>query len=215
MSEIHIFTGHYGSGKTEVSVNFALAQKKAGKRVAIIDLDTVNPYFRTNDLRAILEDAGVEVIAGRYASTNVDMPILPADIFRAFDTEGCFIFDVGGDDEGAYALGQYAELFEKNGYQMHFVVNTKRPLTASAGDLLAMEQEIETASRLRFTDIYNNTNLAKETDASTLLSARRELSELEKESGLRIAKHCGVERALVDIEPELAFPMKIYLKMPF
>ncbi len=215
MSEIHIFSGHYGSGKTEIAVNFAIAQQKAGKNVTIIDLDTVNPYFRTGDLRNMLEDMGISVIAGRFASSNVDMPLAPAEVMRAFGNEGCFIFDVGGDEDGAYALGCYAGRLKKNGFEMHLVVNLRRPLTASARDIMDIKRGIEAASRLEFTDIYNNTNLSAETDADTIMSSVGELVELERLSGLKVVKHCGTKAALSDIEESKAFPMELYLKLPF
>ena len=213
MRELHIFTGHYGSGKTEVSVNFAAKLRREGKKVTIIDLDTVNPYFRTNDLRKRLEDMGIEVIAGRFASTNVDMPLVPAEISKAFNSDGCFIFDVGGDDEGAYALGRYTSEFEKSGYEMHLVVNTRRPLTSTAEEICAMAADIEKASRLKITDIYNNTNLSYETDKSTVMSGIGELKRAEELTGLKIARHCGTAEAVSEIPSETAFEMEIYLKL--
>lgn len=216
MKEIHIFTGHYGSGKTEIAINFALAKKKEFSEVSIIDIDTVNPYFRTNDLKDFLEKNGINVIAGKFASTNVDMPIVPADVLSAFDKEnGCFIFDVGGDDEGAYALGRYSQHFCKSGYNMHFVVNMKRLLTSSAEELFKMSQDIERASRLKITDIFNNTNISHMTDNKTLLSAEDELKRLEDMLGIKVARHCGTKDALQNIDTDKAFLMNIYLKMPF
>lgn len=215
MSEIHIFSGHYGSGKTETAVNFAIAQQKNGKDVTIIDLDTVNPYFRTSDLRNMLEDMGIRVIAGRFASSNADMPLVPAELMSAFGNDGCFIFDVGGDEDGAYALGGYAEQIKRNGFEMHLVVNMRRPLTLAAAEVMELKRGIEAASRLEFTDIYNNTNLSRETDADTLMSSAGELAELERLSGLRVAKHCGTKKALSGIDKSRAFPMELYLRLPF
>lgn len=215
MSEIHIFSGHYGSGKTEIAVNFAAAQRKQGKDVTIIDLDTVNPYFRTSDLRNILENKGIRVIAGKFASSNTDMPILPPDVMSAFGNEGCFIFDVGGDDDGAYALGGYSDQIKKNGFEMHLVVNLKRPLTSAAPDIIDIKRGIETASRLKFTDIYNNTNLSRDTEPDTLMSLAGELVELERLSGLKVVKHCGTKNALSCIPGNDVFPIELYLRLPF
>ncbi|MFR8976143.1 MAG: hypothetical protein ACLVG9_09110, partial [Eubacteriales bacterium] len=106
-SNIYIVTGHYGSGKTEFSVNYALSLKKTCEKVFLVDLDIVNPYFRSNDARALLEDAGICVIAPAYAGTNVDIPVLPPEIMRIFEEEDAkIILDVGGDDDGAIALGR-------------------------------------------------------------------------------------------------------------
>ena len=213
--QIHIFTGHYGSGKTEVSLNFAIKAANRGEKVTIIDLDTVNPYFRTNDAKAILQEHGIDVIASEFASTNLDMPTVPAEVLGVFDREGIIIFDVGGDDEGAYALGQYFSFFKKTGYKMHLVVNAKRPLCSTSEEIVEMALDIQRASRLKFTDIFNNTNVAKATDETTLMSEIDEIQKAAKELGIEIAAHCGKENALKNIESNKAFEMNIYIKMPF
>ena len=55
MKRITLFAGHYGSGKTNIAVNLAGHLKKSRDRVAIADIDIVNPYFRTRDSKAELE----------------------------------------------------------------------------------------------------------------------------------------------------------------
>jgi len=125
---IYVITGHYGSGKTEFAVNLA----KKLKNPVIVDMDIVNPYFRTVDAKAMLEAQGVKVIAPEFANTNVDVPSLPPDIFGALQGDNDVILDVGGDDDGAIVLGQYNKYFQ-NGYEMYFVMNFCRPMTADAG----------------------------------------------------------------------------------
>lgn len=218
-NRIHIFSGHFGSGKTEVALNFAIKQRNKGKKVTIVDFDIVNPYFRTNDARGILEESGIKVVANRYASSNLDMPTVPLDIMSVFDdTESVAVFDVGGDDDGALALGQYRQHFNRLGYEMHFVVNTKRPLTQCADELLEIARRIEAASGLKFTDIYNNTNLSSATDESTLFSNYAELEKLSQNMGILIKRNCGVDTALKNIPGELidtAFKMNIYIPKPW
>lgn len=218
-NKIHIFSGHFGSGKTEVALNFALQEKRKGEDVIIVDLDIVNPYFRTNDARIILMKNGIKVIANDYASSNVDMPTMPLDILSVFNSDNAIIiFDVGGDDDGALALGQYKQYFDKYGYDMHFVVNTKRPLTRTKNELTEIAQRIESASRLKFTDIYNNTNLSDKTDENTLFSDYDELKKLSKEMGISITKNCGIDKALSNIPLDLkdtAFHMEICILKPW
>ena len=213
--EIHIFTGHYGSGKTEVALNFAIKAANEGKKVTIIDLDTVNPYFRTNDAKTLLQSKGINVVASEFASTNIDMPTVPAEVIGVFETDGIIIFDVGGDDDGAYALGQYLRFFEDTDYKMHLVINSRRPLTTTSEEMVNMAINIQNASRLKIKDIYNNTNLAKETDENTLLSGIEEIEKAAQLLGIKIAKHCGKENAIKGIESQKAFKMQIYIKMPF
>ena len=216
--KIHIFSGHFGSGKTEVALNFAMKHRKSGEKVTIVDFDIVNPYFRTNDAREILEKNGIKLIANDYASTNLDMPTVPLNILSVFEDDATVIFDVGGDDDGALALGQYKQYFDKYGYEMHLVVNTKRPLTENCEDLLEIAQRIEAASRLSFTDIYNNTNLSVQTDEKTLFSDYGEIEKLSQKMGIIIKKNCGTDAALMAVPENLkdtVFKMNIYIPKPW
>lgn len=163
-SKIHITVGHYGSGKTEFSVNYALFLKKTHDKVILVDLDIVNPYFRSNDARKLLEDAGITVIAPDYAGTNVDIPVLPPEVMRIFNSpDAQIVVDVGGDDDGAIALGRYKQFFDRADYEMNLVVNTRRPLSSTVEEIIEMKQNIEFSSRLSVTSVIADTNIADET----------------------------------------------------
>ena len=183
-----LFAGHYGSGKTNIAVNYALLLAAEGKQVCIADLDIVNPYFRTKDSAAVLEAAGVHLISPQFANSNVDLPALPAEAYRLVtDWETYGIMDIGGDDRGAYALGRYVPtLKEENNYRMVFVANASRPLTRTPEEALEVMREIEEACGLRFTDIINNTNLASETTPETVLNSQDYMEKLSVLSGLPI-----------------------------
>lgn len=169
-SKIYITVGHYGSGKTEFSVNYALELKKTCDNVILVDLDIVNPYFRSNDARSLLESHGITVIAPDYAGTNVDIPVLPAEIMRIFNEKDAkIILDVGGDDDGAIALGRYKQFFDKADYEMSLVVNTKRPLSSTVPEIIEMKENIEAASRLSVSNIIADTNIADETTKDIII----------------------------------------------
>jgi len=186
MKRVILFAGHYGSGKTNIAVNYALLLSREGKKVCIADLDIVNPYFRTKDSAAVLEKAGVDLISPRFANSNVDLPALPAESYRLVQDQSAYgIMDIGGDDRGAYALGRFVPFIrEENDYRMAFVVNFCRPLTRTAEDALEVMREIEAACGLPFTCIVNNTNLGSETTAQTLLGSEEQLRTLCRLSGL-------------------------------
>lgn len=183
-----LFAGHYGSGKTNIAVNYALKLSREGKQVVIADLDIVNPYFRTKDSAAVLEAAGVDLISPQFANSNVDLPALPAEAYRLVTDKSTYgIMDIGGDDRGAYALGRYVpSILEENNYRMVFVANCYRPLTRTPEEALEVMREIEAACGLRFTDIINNSNLASETTPETVLSSLEYMQKLSKLSGLPI-----------------------------
>ena len=188
MKRITVFSGHYGSGKTNVAISVALDAAKAGKSMTVADLDIVNPYFRTKDSAKELEAAGIELICSDYANTNVDIPALPQSMYAITDDRSrSVIVDLGGDDRGSLALGRLAPAKkEENDFYLFSVVNMFRPLTTTAQDTLEVIKEIETASGLRFTGIVNNSNLGEETTAQTVLSSVPYAEEISRVSGLPI-----------------------------
>ena len=192
-----LFAGHYGSGKTNLAVNYALLLAGEGKKVCIADLDIVNPYFRTKDSAAVLEAAGIDLISPQYANTNVDLPALPAASYRLVQDRSSYgIMDIGGDDRGAYALGRFVPFIkEENNYRMIFVANCYRPLTRTPEDAMEVMREIEAACGLRFTDIINNSNLGTETTPEILLDSVPYMEKLSKLSGLPIFAH-GAESSV-------------------
>ena len=183
-----LFAGHYGSGKTNIAVNYALLLAKEGKPVVIGDLDIVNPYFRTADSKKVLEEAGVTLISPQFANSNVDLPALPAEAYRLVEDKGIYgIMDIGGDDRGAYALGRYVPAIKEEGnYRMVFVANSYRPLTRTPEEALEVMREIETACGLAFTDIVCNANLGPETTPETVLDSVPYMETLSRLSGLPI-----------------------------
>ncbi|MBQ9196263.1 MAG: hypothetical protein IJ157_03380 [Clostridia bacterium] len=208
-----LFAGHYGSGKTNIAVNYALRLAKQGKKTALGDLDIVNPYYRAKDSQRELEAAGVRVIASAYANSNVDVPALPQEMYALTENLDTFaVLDIGGDDRGALALGRYVPaIVRENDYDMLFVFNRSRPLTRDARSALAIMREIEEACQLPFTGIVHNTNLGRETTAETVLSALPALKELSLLSGLPL-RFTAARRdiaALLPADIGEIFPMEL------
>ena len=167
MKRVTLFCGHYGSGKSNIAVNYAERIASTGASVALADIDIVNPYFRSADSRRELEAAGVQVIALPFANSNVDLPALPQEVYGLVQRRDIHaVLDVGGDDRGALALGRFVPyILEENDYEMLFVVNFFRPLTPDAASAFEILKEIEEAAGMRFTGIVNNSNLGPETPA--------------------------------------------------
>ena len=208
-----LFAGHYGSGKTNIAVNYALSLAGEGKRVCIADLDIVNPYFRTKDSAEVLSKAGVELISPQFANTNVDLPALPAESYRLVQDKSTYgIMDIGGDDRGAYALGRFTPfIVEENNYRMAFVVNFCRPLTTTAEEALEVMREIEAACGLKFTCIVHNTNLGPETTAETVTGAKTKLDALCSLSGLPLWMHTATAEVARELDGPV-LPMELQEK---
>lgn len=173
MKKITIITGHYGSGKTNISVNLALELEEKGEKVTIVDLDIVNPYFRTADFKQLFEEKGVTLVSSMYANTNLDIPAISFDIERIASEDGYLIIDVGGDDTGAIALGRYQEPFMrfKDDIDMFNVINCYREMTKFSEEALELFYEIEEKARFKHTGIINNSNLGEMTTKETILNS--------------------------------------------
>ena len=210
-----LFAGHYGSGKTNIAVNYAFKLAREGKKVCIADLDIVNPYFRTKDSEEELKAMGIELISPRFANTNVDLPALPAESYRLVQDRSVYgIMDIGGDDRGAYALGRYVGAIKAEGdYRMAFVVSCYRPLTSTVEDTVEIMREIEGACGLEFTCIVNNSNLGAETTAQTVLDSIDFAERLSAATGLEIWMHTAEESVAEQLDGLSVMPMTLQKKI--
>lgn len=216
MKRVTIFAGHYGSGKTNVAVNYALEIAKKGLAVSLSDLDIVNPYFRSKDSEQVLREAGIRFISSEYANSNVDVPALPAEAYAVTqDKERYAVVDVGGDDRGALALGRYVpDLMSENNYEMLMVLNCYRPLSRTPDDALAIMKEIEDAAKIKFTGIVNNSNIGDETTPDDVLASVGYANEISQRAGIPVVMtsvHYNIFEQLKDKIQNL-FPIKLYIR---
>ena len=216
---ISIFTGHFGSGKTEVAVNYTIRLAEKYSKTAIADFDIVNPFFRTADVRKNLEDRGVHVITPTYANTNIDVPSLPPEINMLFEKkEYRVVFDVGGDDLGAKVLSRYNESIMQDDYEMYFVINTRRPMTFSEKGIEEMIREIEASSRLKVNLLVNNTNLLGETTARDVLESTGIINGVSRKLGIPIGFISGFRPVLEQLPDDAGVPrlyLDKFIKLPW
>lgn len=182
---IYVISGHYGSGKTNIAINLAYKLMGEGS-TAIFDLDVVNPYFRTADFTDKMRSDGITVVAPIFANTNLDTPALTGEFNNIYT--GLYdnvIVDVGGDDSGAFALGQYAAGIAETGVWQHwYIVNFMRTLTLTTADNIELMRDIENAGKLPFTGIVNNTNLGAETTPDIVINSISKAKALSEASNL-------------------------------
>ena len=208
---LSIVIGAYGSGKSEIAVNMSLAQRKAWpeKHLLIADMDIINPFYRSSDCAPALEKAGIRVISPMYAGSNVDAPVIPADIFSIFDDETYTgVFDIGGEDMGATVLGSMRKRIENTDSQILMAVNTLRPFTSDPGQIAEMTAILSEAAGFKIDGYLHNTNLLDETTPAQIEEGERIMEEASKLTGVPVVATCFME----DIEiPEIkgheTFPM--------
>ena len=212
-----ILCGHYGTGKTNCAVNMAMDLKRQYPKVAVADLDIVNPYFRTKDREAEFEKAGIELICSRYANTNLDIPALPENLYRITENRDTkMILDIGGDDSGAIVLGRLASaILDENDYEMLTVINKYRPLTPDVESTVEVLREIEAASRIPFTGIVNNSNLGEETMPEDVAASLKYAEDVASAMGIPVVMttvKADLYEVLAGKIPNL-FPLRLQKKI--
>ncbi len=205
---IKAIVGHYGSGKTEIALNLALSARALGHRSAIVDMDIVNPFFRTAEQHELLSRADVELIHPPYALTGVDLPVLSAEVNRVFAQPDLkVVLDIGGDDAGAAALGGYKRFFDREPCDLFYVVNLFRPFSETADQIEAMLHRITARARMPVTGLINNANLAGETTAEDVLRCQDVLREVSQRTGVPMIMVCGMQMVLDQLPGDFDCPL--------
>ena len=211
-----LVTGHYGTGKTEFSVNLALALAGEGERVALADLDIVNPYFRSREQKELLEQAGVRLVATSQALADADVPALPAELHAVLEDRTLRgVLDIGGDPSGARVLARYRPRILKEDYQLLCVVNAARPEVRTAERSVEVLRAIEAVTGLSCTGLVNNTHLCGETGPEDVREGAALAEEVSRLTGIPVACHAAEARfreALRDLDP---FPLEIRMRKPW
>jgi hypothetical protein len=223
-----IFTGRFGSGKTEAAINYALNLTKDGKpgipgigrreaaasrtptgqEPVLVDLDLVTPYFRSREAAEAMAQEGVRVIAPSVVGQHLDIPAITPQILGAIEqSDKPTVLDVGGDRQGARALSQFSAAIRQRGYIMHFVVNPYRPFTDTAQGLTRSIAEIEASARLKVSSLVSNPNLMYETTEAQIVHGHARIEAFADELGLPIAFVCVERRWASELEGRFAEPV--------
>lgn len=215
---VTIITGHYGTGKTEFAVNLALALASDGEQVMVADLDVVNPYFRSRERRAMLEEAGIQLISSSQACANADVPSLPAEVFTILQNQDLRgVMDIGGDPVGARVLARFQPQIVAQDYQLIYVLNANRPEVREVEDAIHYMRAIEATTGLTCTGIVNNTHLCGETTEEEIRKGADLAHAVSKETGVPVLCHVAVDRLAKNLSdlPETVFPITIKMKKPW
>ena len=224
MKKMYVLIGNYGSGKTELALNFAFNAAAEGRRTELLDLDMVNTYFRLTDPGRMTKMHEIRLVSPNYANSGIETLSLPAEVQSAFAMDwDTVVFDVGGDAVGSTALGRYHEDFmalEEGELEVLNVVNIRRPLAGTVEKIIKLQEEMQIHSRLKITGMINNTNLAQVTGPDELRDGYEMLKEVSKLTGVPV-KYTSGKKAMLDAflaeghDPEYIgtpFPIDTYMQ---
>jgi len=211
-NKLIVVIGAYGSGKSEYSINLARKLSKNRKRVTLVDLDVVNPYFRSRDVRDKFAEEGITVIAPEGELQHADLPMLSPRIMGAVQNyDETVILDVGGDPTGCRALARYVDNIKKRGYEMRLVINTKRPFTAEANGITEMLEMLRFASKLEITEFICNTNLMEFTTADIIEEGIIIIDEVAKKENIKFSTFTVLDKYIDVIPNEIEGKTRITL----
>jgi tRNA uridine 5-carbamoylmethylation protein Kti12 len=201
-NQLYIIIGAYGSGKSEYAVHFARQLHKQGLDVVLVDMDIVNPYFRTRDVKDVFEQEGIEVIAPEGQFRHADVPMLSPKIKGSIENQNkTVILDVGGDPAGCRALGRFSEEIKARGYQLLFVINTCRPFTTTPEEIIIMQEMLEFTSKLRVTELICNTNLMQFTTETIVKEGIDIIQKVSEQQAIPFKKYLVLD-SYIDVVPE-------------
>ncbi len=218
---LKIIVGHCGSGKTEFSVNYALMLAKLGKKAAIIDLDILNPYFRSREKQRLLEKEGIHVFGNVFDyDITAEIPALSACIKTPLeDCSYDVVIDVGGDAVGARVLNQFDKYFNPDECDILCVINMKRPETATVDGVISHINEIEKGTKLKINGFISNTHLLGDTTVQEIVSGYNFCKEIEDITNTPIVYVCGREELLEPLKNDTLkscqnkmFPLKMIMR---
>ncbi|MCB5230924.1 MAG: hypothetical protein WCX83_02305 [Candidatus Cloacimonas sp.] len=215
-----IVIGAYGSGKSEYAINLAKSLKKEGEEISLADLDVVNPYFRSRDVKDYFAKEGIDVISPEGVYGHADLPMISPRISGAIKRDDRnVILDVGGDPAGCRALGRFTDIIKNQAYEMHYVVNTMRPFTSNVEDIESMIDQLESASGLKITEMVANPNLLTETDQSIVENGLKIINEVAERRKLAFNTYLVIDYLNAQIEGGLLGKNKVvleyYLRKPW
>lgn len=214
---VRLFIGHYGSGKSEVSINYVTRLREVvDGEVALADLDVVNVYFRTREKKDLMKQLGITPIDSSIQTTTLDVPAVSAEVMRPLhDDKVNYVLDVGGDNVGGRVVGRFAEHFKSDNYDMFFVINANREKTQTANEVLGYIDAIEASSKLKVTGLVNNTHLLRETTVEDVLKGQEVAREVSKIKNIPIKYVCCIENLVDKLPKDLegdVLPIKMYLR---
>jgi MinD-like ATPase involved in chromosome partitioning or flagellar assembly len=214
--EVTVLTGHYGSGKTELAINFAVFSKQINSDVALIDLDIANPYFRSREKTAMLSEKGIELISNAYEyDITADLPAISPKIEKCITNRNCScVIDAGGNDSGARILNQYNAALKDVNAKILIVVNVYRPETDSIGKIMRMIRSIEIEIGLKIHGIVNNSNLLRATRFKQIVCGMDILASASEITGIPVVANCCERKFYKDLTGccDNAFPIDLFMR---
>lgn len=214
---VFLFFGMFGSGKTELSINWSLYLKTHFQQVALADIDTISPYFRSRDETDHMARRGVQVITPPKPLMKADLPIIAPQVGGFIQNPAYHVvIDVGGNDVGATVLGSLHHFLDAQNYISFFVINAQRPFSTDVESIKANIDQLSMKGRVRVDFLINNTHLGAYTD--------QPLIERGEDIVRQVSESCGVPFGFTaqakdffpaNMMPHNSFPLELHMNTTY
>ncbi|MDK2951574.1 MAG: hypothetical protein PWQ77_1239 [Kosmotogales bacterium] len=213
---VAVFIGMFGSGKTEIALNFALKLKSKYEEVALEDIDVISPYFRTRDLKAEFEKMGIDVITPEEKLIHADLPIISPKVKGFINKENYrVVIDCGGNDDGAVVLSSLYSTLRNEDHDIFFVINPYRPFTDTVNKTVEHIKRLEKTSRLKISYLVNNSNIGNLTEERNILYGEDFAEKIGESVGIPVAMTVIKEDIKCGNTRFPRFEIKKFLKTPW
>ncbi|MFC4803922.1 ATP-binding protein [Filifactor villosus] len=213
---IRIVTGHYGSGKTEFSLNLAKKLKQTHEKVSIVDLDVINLYFRSREKEEELNRMGIKLYASSIRANAVDIPAVAADVVAPIQDDECqLIMDIGGNAAGARTIGRYREMLLEKGCEHYFVLNCNRPETDTLEKAVIFMEEIAFKSGIAITGLVNTSHMLKATRVEDVLRGDVLCRQVYEKTGVPVIYTVALEKIAAELEGRVQgtiLPISLFMR---
>lgn len=216
MGSITIFAGGFGSGKSEVALNWAMDKAKESAGIVLADLDLVNPYFVSRDLKTELNHNGITLVAPGGDLSFGDVPHIPANILTYLRQDNDMVFDLAGDEVGTVVLGYLSTwVIRRSSINLFLVVNPYRPFAGDLQSIGELRTGLERAARMKFTGIISNPNLVEASDINTIIEGHQRVEVYARALNLPVAFLTVQEEFFSELLPKygpLLKKLRLYLR---
>lgn len=175
--KVEIYAGAYASGKSETAINRARQFAKAGKKITLVDLDTVEPAYTLRPIANELKSMGINVITqpDNFGLGEAASYVTPAQI-NCLSEDGDIIIDVGYGAGGLDILDILSNIEQENNLYPYLVVNTAKFETSTVDNIIEYISFAE-GGKYSFSGMISNTHFGDETTKEDVINGYNKLKE--------------------------------------
>ena len=192
---VEVYAGAYASGKSETALNRARILTEQGKKITLVDLDSVEPAYTLRPIAKELTDLGINVITqlDNFGLGEAASYVTSAQI-NCLKNDGDIVIDVGYGAGGLDILDIITDIDKEKDLRIYLVVNTSKFETSTVENIIeyvTFSEGLEKRPWKKFAGFISNTHFGDETTKEDIINGYEKLKEVSKQLNIPI-KAIGV-----------------------